>query len=207
MLKLFTATGTIGLACEIALEEAGATCEVIRMNFRDNAQRQPDFLAINPKSRVPALVCDHGVITEAPAILGYVAQTFPEARLAPLDDAFAMAQVQAFNSYLCSWVHPAAAHRHRGYRWADDPVALEDMARKAPEVFAAAMGLIESAYLRGPWVMGEAYSICDAYLYVVSSWLPRDGIDMAPFPIISEHFARMGERAAVKTVLGRVAAG
>lgn len=207
MLKLFTATGTIGLACEIALEEAGADYDAIRLNFRENAQRQPDYLAINPKSRVPALVCDQGVITEAPAILGYIAQSFPKARLAPLDDAFAMAQVQAFNSYLCSWVHPAAAHRHRGYRWADDPVALKDMARKAPEVFAAAMGLIENAYLRGPWVMGEAYSISDPYLYVVSSWLPRDGIDMAPFPKISDHFARMGERAAVTTVLGRVAAG
>jgi glutathione S-transferase len=207
MLKLFTATGTIGLACEIALEEAGADYEAIRMNFREDAQRQPEYLAINPKSRVPALVCDHGVITEAPAILGYVAQTFPQARLAPLDDSFAMARVQAFNSYLCSWVHPAAAHRYRGYRWADDPVALKDMARKAPEVFAAAMGVIESAYLRGPWVMGERYTICDPYLYVISSWLPRDGIDMAQFPKVAEHFARMGDRAAVTTVLGRVDAG
>ena len=207
MLKLFTATGTIGLACEIALEEAGADYEAIRMNFREDAQRQPEYLAINPKSRVPALVCDQGVITEAPAILGYVAQTFPVARLAPLDDAFAMAQVQAFNSYLCSWVHPAAAHRYRGYRWADDPVALKDMARKAPEVFAAAMGVIESAYLRGPWVMGERYTICDPYLYVISSWLPRDGIDMAQFPKVADHFARMGERAAVNAVLARVAAG
>lgn len=207
MLKLFTATGTIGLACEIALEEAGAACEIVRMNFAENAQRQPDFLAINPKSRVPALVCDRGVMTEAPAILGYVAQAFPQAGLAPLDDAFAMAQAQAFNSYLCSWVHPAAAHRHRGYRWADDPIAIKDMREKAPKVFAEAMGLIEAEYLSGPWVMGEAYSICDPYLYVVASWMPRDGIDMASFPKVADHFARMGERAAVKAVLARVAAG
>jgi len=205
MLKLYTATGTIGLACEIALEEAGAACEVVRMNFAENAQRQPDFLAINPKSRVPALVCERGVITEAPAILGYVAQAFPQAGLAPLDDVFAMAQVQAFNSYLCSWVHPAAAHRHRGYRWADEPAAIADMRRKAPLVFAEAMGLIE-ADLHGPWAMGETYSISDPYLYVVASWLPRDGIDMAQFPKVADHFRRMGERAAVKTVLARIAA-
>lgn len=206
MLKLYTATGTIGLACEIALEEAGAACEVVRMNFAENAQRQPDYLAINPKSRVPALACERGVVTEAPAILGYVAQAFPQARLAPLGDAFAMAEVQAFNSYLCSWVHPAAAHRHRGYRWADDPAAIADMRRKAPLVFAEAMGLIEAEYLRGPWVMGEAYTICDPYLYVVASWLPRDGIDMAQFPKVADHFRRMGERAAVKTALARIAA-
>lgn len=205
MLKLFTATGTIGLACEIALEEAGAPFEVVRLNFAENAQRQPDYLAINPKSRAPALVCDQGVITEAPAILGFVAEIFPQAALAPLGDAFAMAQMQAFNSYLCSWVHPAAAHRYRGYRWADDPAAIKEMSRKAPEVFAAAMGVIENNYLRGPWVMGDAYSISDPYLYVLTTWLPRDGIDMAPFPKIAEHFRRMGERAAVKRVLARIA--
>lgn len=204
MLKLYTAPGTIGLACEIALEEAGADYEVVRLNFADNAQRQPDYLAVNPKSRVPALVCDQGVITETPAILGYVAQTHPKAGLAPMGDAFATAQMQALNSYLCSWVHPAAAHRFRGYRWADDPVALKDMARKAPEVFAAAMGVIEGSYLAGPWVLGEAFSISDIYLYVVSSWLPRDGIDMAQFPKIAGHYARVGERAAVKTVLARI---
>ncbi len=205
MLKLYTAPGTIGLACEIALEDAGAPYEVVRLSFAGNAQRQPGYLAINPKSRVPALVCDRGVITETPAILGYVAETCPQAGLAPLGDAFAMARMLAFNSYLAGWVHPAAAHRVRGYRWADDPAAIAEMARKSPLVFADAMSLIEAGYLKGPWVMGERYTVSDAYLYVVSSWLPRDGIDMAGFPKIAAHFARMGERAAVRTVLARVA--
>lgn len=205
MLKLFTAPGTIGLACEIALEDSGAAYDVVRLNFAENEQRKPDYLAVNPKSRVPALVTDRGVITEAPAIMGYIAQAFPAAKLAPLDDPFALAQVQALNTYLCSWVHPAAAHRHRGYRWADDPEAIKDMRRKAPEVFAEGMQLIEDEYFQGPWAMGQAYSICDPYLYVVSSWLPRDGIDMARFPKLSEHFARMNARPAVGHVLARVA--
>ena len=81
------------------------------------------------------------------------------------------------------------------------------MARKSPLVFAEAMGLIEAEYLADPWVMGERYTTADPYLYVVTSWLPRDGIDMARFPKVADHFARMGERAAVKAVLGRVAAG
>eukprot|EP01036_Dinobryon_divergens_P015381 gene15381-20838_t len=75
------------------------------------------------------------------------------------------------------------------------------MARKSPLVFAEAMGLIEAEFLSGPWVMGERYTTADAYLYVVASWLPRDGIDMAQFPKVADHFARMGERAAVKAVL------
>jgi glutathione S-transferase len=207
MLKLFTATGTIGLASEIALEEAGAAYEVVRLRFAENEQRKPEYLAINPKSRVPALVTDQGSLTETPAILDYVARVHPQAGLAPLDDAFAMAGVLAFNSYLAGWVHPAAAHRVRGNRWADDPAAIAEMARKAPLVFADAMALIEAEYLQGPWVMGEGYTICDPYLYVVATWLSRDGIDIAQFPKVSDHFARMGARSAVKTVQARVAAG
>ena len=205
MLTLYSFPGTISLACHIALEEAGAEYEVVRVDFMTNAQRAPEYLAINPKSRVPALATDRGVITEAPAILTYIAQTYPHGRLAPLDDAFAFAQVQAFNTYLCSWVHPAAAHRHRGNRWADTPEAIAEMRRKAPEVFAAGMRVIEDEYLQGPWVMGEGYTICDPYLFTVAGWLERDGIDPAGFPKIADHFARMKARPAVSKVLAQLA--
>jgi glutathione S-transferase len=205
MLTLYSFPGTISLACQIALEEAGAEYEVVRVDFMSNAQRAPEYLAINPKSRVPALATDRGVITEAPAILTYVAQTFPQARLAPLDDPYAFAQVQAFNTYLCAWVHPAAAHRHRGYRWADTPDAIAEMRRKAPEVFAQGMRLIEDEYFQGPWVMGEAYSICDPYLFTVAGWLERDGIDPAQFPKIAGHRDRMTARPAVSKVLAQSA--
>lgn len=206
MLKLYSFKGTIGLACHIALEEAGADYEVEWVDFTQNAQRQPDYLAVNPKSRVPALVTDRGVITEAPAILSYVAETHPAAKLAPFGDAFAMAQVQAFNTYLCGTVHVAAAHRFRGYRWADDPEALKDMARKAPLVVADCFALIEAHMIEGPWVMGEAYSICDPYLYTVTTWLARDGIDPTPYPKVMAHFERMKARPAVGKVLAQVAA-
>ena len=62
------------------------------------------YLAINPKGRVPALVTDRGILTETPAILAFIAQSFPQAKLVP-DDPFAFAQAQSFNSYLCSTVH------------------------------------------------------------------------------------------------------
>lgn len=204
MLKLHTGKGTIGLACEIALEEASAAFETHRLNFLENEQRSEPFLALNPKSRVPALETDRGVITETPAILGYIARTFPAAELAPREDAFAMAELESFMSYLCSWVHPAAAHRHRGNRWADDPAAIAELRRKAPEVFGAAMRLVDGQFFRGPWAMGEAYTVADPYLYVVTSWIPRDGLDLADFPRLADHFARMEARPAVKTVLDRV---
>lgn len=205
MLKLYTHLGTIGLACEIALEEAGGAYEVHRMNFGENEQRAEPYLAINPKSRVPSLVTDQGVITETPAIMGYIARTHPAAKLSPEGNAFAMAELESLLSYFASWVHPAAAHRYRGYRWADEPASIADMRQKAPKVFGEAMGLIDSKLFRGPWVLGEAYSVADPYLYVLTSWIPRDGLDLADFPRLADHYARMGQRPAVKAVLARLA--
>src|SRR5258707_482462 len=147
------------------------------MSTRDGDQRRAEYLEINPKGRVPALVTELGVLTEVPAILAWVAQSYPAARLAPLDDPWAFAQAQAFNSYLCSTVHVAHAHRHRGYRWADAPEALADMTRKVPETETACFQLIEDEMLQGPWVLGEAYSICDGYLFTLADWLEGDGID------------------------------
>jgi glutathione S-transferase len=118
-------------------------------------------MAVNPKGRVPSLVTDKGVLTETPAILAFVAQSYRQAKLAPLDEAWAFAQVQAFNSYLCSTVHVAHAHRMRGYRWADDPAAIEAMKKKVPQSVGECFDLIERTMFKGPFVMGEAYTICD----------------------------------------------
>jgi glutathione S-transferase len=201
MFKLYYAPGTCALASHIALEEVGAKYEATRIDFGHGEQRQPAYLAINPKGRVPALVTGQGVLTETPAILAFVAQTFPQARLAPLDDAFAFGQVQAFNSYLCSTVHVAHAHRMRGTRWADDPAAIADMKRKVPQTMSEAFALIERDMLKGPWVMGEAYTICDIYLFALGQWLEGDGVDLALLPKIADHRQRVSERAAVKAVV------
>src|SRR5580698_3888823 len=176
MLQLYFAANTCALATHIALEEAGADYSTVRLNFAENEQRAPAYLAINPKARVPSLVTDRGILTETPAMLAYVAQTFPAASLAPLEDAFAFAQVQAFNSYLCSTVHVAHAHRMRGYRWADDEAAFEAMRRKVPQSVGDAFAVIERGLVKGPWVLGETYSYCDPYLFTLAQWLEADGV-------------------------------
>jgi glutathione S-transferase len=98
----------------MTLEEAGAAYKAMRVDFARSEQRQPEYLATNPKGRVPALATDGGILTETPAILAFIAQSFPRAALAPLDDPFAFTQVQAFNSYLCSTVHVVMFDRARG---------------------------------------------------------------------------------------------
>ena len=200
-MKLYYAPHTCALASHIALEQAGADYEAVRVDFATNAQRSPEYLKINPKARVPALVTDRGILTETPAILAFVAQRFPESGLAPLDDGFAFAEVQAFNSYLCSTVHVAHSHRMRGYRWADDPAALEAMKKKVPQTVGDCFDLIEREMFRGPWVMGDCYTISDPYLFTLAQWLERDGVDPARFPKIADHRARMAEDPVVRRVI------
>jgi glutathione S-transferase len=162
MLKLYLAPGTCALASHIALAEAGADYTIEKLNFKANQQNSPEYLEINPKGRVPSLVTDRGILTETPAMLVYIAQTFPKARLAPLDDAFAFAQVQSFNSYLCATVHVAHAHKMRGARWATEETSFADMKRMVPKTVGACFALIENKMLKGPWVMGDTYTICES---------------------------------------------
>jgi glutathione S-transferase len=201
MMKLYYAAHTCALASHIALEDAGAEYSTVRINFAAEEQRKPEYLAINPKARVPSLVTERGILTETPAMLAFIAQSFPKARLAPLDDPFAFAEVQAFNSYLCATLHVAHAHRMRGTRWADDPAAIAAMQRKVPDSVGACYELIENKMLRGPWVMGETYTICDPYLFTVAQWLEGDGIDPSRFPKARTHRERMSERAAVRKAI------
>jgi glutathione S-transferase len=171
MLKLYYAPGTCALASHITLEEAGAAYTTERLDFKTNQQSSPEYLAINPKG------------------------------LAPLDDPFAFAQVQAFNSYLCSTVHVAHAHKMRGYRWATEESSFADMKRMIPKTVGACFALIEQKMLKGPWVMGDGYTICDPYLFTIAQWLEGDGVDIASMPKVADHFKRMSERPAVRKVL------
>jgi glutathione S-transferase len=201
MMTLFYAADTCSLASHIALEDVGADYSTVRISFAADEQRKPDYLAVNPKGRVPALVTDRGVLTETPAMLAFIAQSFPLKRLAPLDDPFLFAQAQAFNSYLCSTLHVAHSHRMRGYRWVDDPSAIAAMQRKVPESVAACYELIEQQMLEGPWVMGDTYSICDPYLFTMAQWIEADGVDPLRFPKVIDHRQRMSQRPEVKRAI------
>ncbi len=201
MLTLYYAPGTCALATHIALEEAGAEYDTVRVDFSRTEQRGADYLKINPKGRVPALVTEHGVLTETPALLIYVAERYSNEGLAPLDDAFDLARAQAFNSYLCATVHVAHAHRMRGHRWADDPAAIAEMKRKVPQTVGAAFQLIEDGMLEGPFVLGDRFSVCDAYLFTLAQWLEADGVDLSRLPRVIEHRRRIAQREAVITAI------
>ena len=206
MLTFYWARNTCARATHIALEDAGAAYVSKRLDFAKAEQRTPEYLGVNPKGRVPALVTSQGVLTETPALLVYVAQIHPQAKLADLKDPFAFAQCQAFAAYLCSTVHVAHAHDPRGARWADEPASLADMKRKSHGNMRDCFRLIERDLFRGPWALGDAYSVIDPYLFTISSWLAGHGVDVAEFPGVAAHFMRMNERESVRRVLAVEAA-
>jgi len=205
LLTLYFAPHTCALATHIVLEEVGADYSAKRIDFATNQQRSPDYLKINPKGRVPALITDRGILTETPAMLVYVAQSFAKEGLAPIDDPFLFAEIQSFNSWLCSHLHVAHAHRMRGYRWvdADDAHSIAAMQRKVPQSVGESFALVEREMLKGPWVMGERYTICDPYLFTLAQWLEADGVDPTSIPRVIDHRRRMSERATVKKAIAQ----
>lgn len=200
MLKLYYVPGTCALASHIALEEAGADYQAVRLSFATEDQRKPEYLAINPKGRVPALATDRGVLSETPAILAFIAQSFPAADLAPVDP-FDFAEVQAFNAYLCSTVHIAHAHRPRASRWTDDEAAIKAIQAKVPQNMTDCFDMIENRMFKGPWVMGDRYTIADPYLFTITRWLEGDSVDPRRFAKVWDHHERMLDRPAVARVL------
>jgi glutathione S-transferase len=203
MLKLFYGPNACSLASHIALAEAGAEFEAVRLDLKSGDQRKPDYLAVNPKGRVPALVTPRGILTENVVILGWVAQTYPQAHLRPEGDFFAFSEMQAFNLYLASTIHIIFAHLFRTERLADSESARAEIKTKVPSSLATQWDLIEDRLGDGrPWVCGKQYTVADCYLYVFARWLERDGAGGSDaMPLTRAHRARMQERAAVKKVL------
>lgn len=199
-MKLYYARGTIAIAVAIALHEAGLEFEPVRLDFKAGEQTQPRYHAVNPKGRVPALVTESGILTETAAILEHIADLAPAAGLRPTDP-FEAAKMREAMCYLASTMHVNHAHRARGHRWADEESSLADMKAKAVETMTASAAHVENHMLKGPYVLGEAVSLADPYLYVACSWLPGDGVDMAAYPKITAFVEAMRTRASVAQVI------
>ena len=200
-ITLYTAQASIGWVSHIALEESGLEYKAVALDFSRQQQASEDYLKINAKARVPSLVVDQGIITETPAILTYIAQIAPDSPLGLPEDIFEQSGINSFNNYLCSTVHVAHAHKMRGHRWVDDEAAQKAMTANVPKTLGLCIDLIESEYLKGPWVHGDNFSISDPYLYRISTWMDSDGVDINKYPKVKAHRKAMEERDSVKAVV------
>lgn len=197
MLTLHCAPLTVSVAIAIAIEELGLDCELIWLDFANAAQTKPDYLQINPKGRVPTLIVDGQTLTETGAILEYLAQH--AGRMLP-SDPFELAKLRELMLYLASTVHVAHAHKHRGSRWADKQSSFVDMRSRVAGNMAASCAYLEQTLPLAPFALGDAISIADPYLFIVTNWLSGDGVDISDYPKLANFYATMSDRASVKTI-------
>jgi len=212
-LSLYYGPGACSLAPHIALEEAGADFEPVRVALKAGQQRTPEYRRLNPKGRVPVLTRGDWVLTEVPAILRYVARAFPQARLWP-QSVEADARCAEWLAWLSSGAHVAYAHLSRAERYASSPAALAEVVAKGVETCREVWTAIDGKLGRGPWAVGEEYSVADPYLLAIWTWgrLPSSVTHEDPplrldaerdLPNWTAHARRMAERPAVQRAFAR----
>lgn len=200
-MKLYCAPGTISLASAYLLEEAALPYTPVLLSIARGEQTASAYLALNPKGRVPTLVTDAGILTETGAIAEYIAAQVPERGLVPAD-AWAAAQMRAVTYYLAATFHVNHAHKHRGYRWADSEASFADMTAKVPETMGQSCAYLEKNCALSPFVMGEAMTAADPWLFTICTWLESDGVDIAAYPKLAAHFEMMNARPPAAALRG-----
>ena len=180
MLILYFSPGASSMAAHIALHEIGTAFEGKPMSFRQKDMRAPEYLALNPEGKVPALLVDGRPLTEVAAILFYLAKRFPDADLLPRDDIEAEAQAISWMSFIASTLHPA---RQRGLDYAKQVYGVADRR------------------LGSGWALGR-YSIADIHLFRLY-WRLANSLKPAPgtFPNLTAHYERMMARPAVQKTI------
>ncbi len=203
-IRFYFAPGACSLAVHIALEEAGVEHIPIRLSLADGDQRKPEFLSVNPSGRIPALVVDGQLITEVTGILAWLAHRYPKAGLLPLDNPFLTGKAFELASWFASSVHPSFAQIGRGERFTDDPATREVLKADGAVRFRRHLDRIESLFADGrPWLLGDRYSIIDAYALVFYRWAPRLSIDQNDFPAWTAQVRRLYARPAILRALAQ----
>lgn len=200
MLTLYYSKGSSALAAHILLEDIKAEYTAIEVSISEEAHHNPDFLALNPKGRIPLLVTEHGPLSENPAILEYIAARYPEAGYLPKGE-FDLAQARSLAAYLCSTVHVAFAHLKRGSRWAREARSISDMQQVAAQNLLDCAAYLENQLSLAPWALGAQFTYCDPYLFQVGRWMAGASLTLDGFPRLQAHHAAMMARPATLKVL------
>jgi len=199
-LKLYYSPGACSLVPHIALEEAGAAFEPLRIPIADGGHLTPEYLAINPHARLPSLGTERGVITENIAVLNFIADTFRAPGSVPRSDAYAAARCNELLGWFSSSVHIAFAQVWRGVRFTEDDrlwPALEDGGRK---VLARQFDEIESLCV-DEWLVPGQFTAADSYALTFLRWARRIGFDLRRYPNWVALADRVVERPAVRRAL------
>jgi len=193
-MKLYYLQGACSLASIVSLIEVGATFEAVEVDRK--TRKTPDgrdYADINPKGYVPALELDDGeVLTENTAVLPYIADLNPSANLAPPVGTRLRFRLHEWLGYLNS-------EMHKNFSTLFNPAAPEAMKQIAKENIARRTAFIEDRLGDKSFLLGESFSVADAYLYVILSWRQKLGVDLSKFTKVTALYERVRARPSVQS--------
>lgn len=203
-LTLFFSPGACSRVPMIALEESGVPFDARLVAFMAGEHKSPNYLALNPAGKVPTLLVDGHSLSQNVAILQFLARRLPDASLLPLtadplDDARLVGRLSWFSADL----HPLVTRIRLPQFACDLPGAPERVRQMASAAMAAQLAPVEAGLGEAAWLLGDTWSVLDAYLHWVWFRITGAGFPAEGFPNISAHFARMAERPAVQRALAR----
>jgi glutathione S-transferase len=195
-MKLYFSPGACSLSPHIVLREAGLSFSTEKVDLRQKSTAGgADYKAVNPKGSVPALALDDGtVLTEGPAIVQYLADLVPEKKLAPPAGSMARYQLMAWLNFISTEIHKAYSPMFR-------PDASEEIKAIARANVSNRYNYVERELEGRDYLTGAQFTVADAYLFTVTNWAPKVGIDMAPWPALRAFQARVGARPAVQEAM------
>lgn len=200
-MKLYFAPDACSLSPHIVLRELDLPFELIRVNNRTKRSADGgDFYRVNPKGYVAALMLDDGkVITEGAAIVQYLADLRPEAALAPPNATFERVRLQEWLNFITSEIHAGSSPLFNSSLPEEVKTRFRDTLRRRLDFVAQTLD--EQAFL-----LGEAFSVADAYLFTVLRWMDQFSIDLKYWPSITRYMSLISQRRSVQTALAAEAA-
>lgn len=200
-LVLFHTPGACSRVSLNALEELGLSFEDRPIDIFKGAQRSPEYLAINPKGKVPALLVGDVLLTETPAILLWLIEQKPDANLMPGEDALSRARAFADVVWCSNTLHPLVRTIRMPQRMTlgdAEPVRAAAIAQMTPE-----LEHMQCRFEAQPWWFGETWSILDVYLGWITGMCVGAGVDVTPYGAVLAHMGRVRERPSFQRALAR----
>jgi glutathione S-transferase len=197
MTKLYFAPGACSLSPHIVLREAGVPFELQRVDLAQKKLKpgDGDFLAVNPKGQVPVLQLDSGeILTEGPAIVQYIADQKPESGLAPPNGTLARYHLQEWLNYVTSELHKTFAPLFR-------PNTPDEYVKITKENLANKFTFLDKHLSTRQYLMGDSFTVPDAYCFVITGWTKYKEIDLSRWPHLSAYMSRIAARPKVQEAM------
>lgn len=195
-MKLYYSPGACSLSPHIALHEAGLTFQAIPAPTKTHKLPDgTDYYTINPLGYVPLLELDDGTrLTEGPAIVQYIADQVPDKQLAPANGTLARYQLQ-------SWLTFIGTELHKGFSPLFNPATPEEYKAMARERLAGRLRWVDGQLEGKAFLMRDTFSVADGYLFTVTNWAPRVGVDLAGLSRLLAWRERIAARPAVQAAM------